>query len=717
MGERREGNPNKRMLFTEFGPPGRRPDVPPAVGAANDLFLAANLPSLEELALSLDLDFEDDQDSPSSTPSRPAVMPEQFDDDDAPATGASRPPTLSAEEDDPEETWHFDFSPFAGGLYGDGEDDRDGRDEPNRPDSPADDAGETDRPFQAFPDDAGMEEMDDILSAVPPPAATDRPEPWRGQRLGVEPPRPIPYGGITRLDEWYRPPEREENAGEHTEADKNRLSASAIFSDLDLESIWNERTASAGGRRASESGVDDDNAAGTRVSMSRPGRDEVTLIMPAEHDEPRRSATTAKRDRDEQAKDARRADETDRLDSDAERGRRQQPKKREAKRETPKPYRRPAAAIEVDGNGFLDDEPPDADTPDAPENTDRAAGDTGETPPPSTARENDQLGDLDLESLMSSADDDASPGSAVAAPVVGDDAIVAIDHGEGEAADDADGEGRDDIPGHEAWQEGDDEYLPEADQDAETADTPDDEEEEEDETAAYLAELDAVASEQHASHIAAPKIGDRDLDPIEQGQTNGDDDPDPLDEFASLLSDNAEDTVFGSAAGAGASPSAFSSDLDDADGTGGDGGGASAPLDSDEPGEAAEEAEEAVALNPEDVFSSFDDMDFEDDGLDDEMKAMLDDGDEPEAEAGDGAETSAIGEEALPAAPPADLAGKAAYYAKKIVFRIIPAGFVKKLGAMLAWRENWWFYFDLLAAIIASASLAIIISYFIWYRK
>ncbi|MCC8164994.1 MAG: hypothetical protein LIQ31_02305 [Planctomycetes bacterium] len=139
---------------------------------------------------------------------------------------------------------------------------------------------------------------------------------------------------------------------------------------------------------------------------------------------------------------------------------------------------------------------------------------------------------------------------------------------------------------------------------------------------------------------------------------------------------------------------------------GGDGG--------DEAGQ-GEEEEEAVAVNPMDVFANMDDMDFSDD-MDDEMRAMMDD--EEEAEGGAEGEGDAAGAaETAAMVAPKGIIGKATFTLSRLIRRVLPAGLLERLQLMIAWRENWWFYCDLVAAIIASASLAVIISYYIWYRN
>ncbi|MDR1533995.1 MAG: hypothetical protein LBU64_02705, partial [Planctomycetota bacterium] len=128
-------------------------------------------------------------------------------------------------------------------------------------------------------------------------------------------------------------------------------------------------------------------------------------------------------------------------------------------------------------------------------------------------------------------------------------------------------------------------------------------------------------------------------------------------------------------------------------------------------------AEPAAAVDPLDVFANIGEMDFSgDDSLDDEMKAML---------SGDGEEAAGGNENAAPAAAAAGTTGSAGEaeetepesFPGRLVFRA-RRFIVRKIGACpgkilqaVAWKENWWFYCDLAAAVVASASLAVIISY------
>ncbi|MCL1999997.1 MAG: hypothetical protein FWG74_01065 [Planctomycetes bacterium] len=128
----------------------------------------------------------------------------------------------------------------------------------------------------------------------------------------------------------------------------------------------------------------------------------------------------------------------------------------------------------------------------------------------------------------------------------------------------------------------------------------------------------------------------------------------------------------------------------------------------------ADDAESAPVLDPMAVFSDLENADFsDDDGLDDEMRAMLEDEEEEPDE-------SAARPGSPPPAPepmPADFAGRLLFIARKMFSRTTPTSLFSRLVTAIAWRENWWFYCDLLAAIIASASLAVIVSYYAWYNR
>jgi hypothetical protein len=150
--------------------------------------------------------------------------------------------------------------------------------------------------------------------------------------------------------------------------------------------------------------------------------------------------------------------------------------------------------------------------------------------------------------------------------------------------------------------------------------------------------------------------------------------------------------------------------VDDRDATEKTAPGEGSDVDADAPGT---EPEAEVAMDPADVFANMGDMDFSgDDGLDDEMRAMLDDGDgiPAEAAAEDGTASPNVSE-----ALPAGRLARARFRLRALFARGGAGGVLRQASRTIAWRENWWFYCDLLAAIIATASLAVIVSYLIWY--
>ncbi|MDR2390512.1 MAG: hypothetical protein LBE84_02370, partial [Planctomycetota bacterium] len=68
---------------------------------------------------------------------------------------------------------------------------------------------------------------------------------------------------------------------------------------------------------------------------------------------------------------------------------------------------------------------------------------------------------------------------------------------------------------------------------------------------------------------------------------------------------------------------------------------------------------------------------------------------------------------AAEAAPP-NLKGKLLFYVRRL-WRRWPAVWLEKLRQAIAWNDLWWLYCDLAAAIVASVSLAVIFSYYMWY--
>ena len=114
-------------------------------------------------------------------------------------------------------------------------------------------------------------------------------------------------------------------------------------------------------------------------------------------------------------------------------------------------------------------------------------------------------------------------------------------------------------------------------------------------------------------------------------------------------------------------------------------------------------ADAAVAVNAADVFANMDS--FDDGGLDDEMRALLADGDAPPEDAA-----------SPPAAPGPDpfVAAVSPSFARRVVGRA--RGWWRRGMAAAAFRENWWLYCDLLAVFIVTVSLAVIVAWYKWHR-
>lgn len=244
-----------------------------------------------------------------------------------------------------------------------------------------------------------------------------------------------------------------------------------------------------------------------------------------------------------------------------------------------------------------------------------------------------------------------------------------------------------------------------------------------------LAALADAAADQAKKEIAAPKVSDDDLNTDTNNMfSSGDMGEEFLPGAGDPLADPEPAAYGGSAGGIIRANSDGDDDLadldrlaDDEDGGSGaagrlggadDDGEAGFAEASDESGEP--EGEPEAAVNPQDVFANMDAFDDFDDGLDDEMRAMLaeDDADDM-ANGGEGAEAASgnAGAFGPQKSEPKGFIGK---LTGKIVDRL-PLAKARQFHQMLSWRQNWWFYCDLVAAIIATASLAVIVSYFLWY--
>ncbi len=121
------------------------------------------------------------------------------------------------------------------------------------------------------------------------------------------------------------------------------------------------------------------------------------------------------------------------------------------------------------------------------------------------------------------------------------------------------------------------------------------------------------------------------------------------------------------------------------------------------------------AKDSDDIFSGLEDMDFSDD-MDDEMRSALVDDEVAELSGGDGDDVGLDMQMEMPELPKTGFR-LVLSYTGKFLRQWLPLRYYERFDRMVGWRENWWFYCDLLAAIIASASLAVIISYYVWYRE
>lgn len=668
MATRRESGSGGRMLFTDFDasdkgrPHAAIPDPDPADGEDAPERGGWDHPpqTLEELASSLDLDFEDDWGDGAVTGRSSGAFPPGVDDfldseivperrrraapeHSHPRSFHEQPHSSSRSSSEREDTTRYmhpspmgDVDAFeASGVAS------------SRRDDPAP---------SAF-DDAEGEDDWDILSALPP--FTDEEDgvhtpfegEWRGHRLGVRPPRAHSYGGIRRLREWYRPPEEEGGEadasgpwyeppddadafsfrsgerGERTEAYPRQNPAPHRDVPADDDGFGRggrtSRRAAALGPRSPDTSarslfndVDLDAAWEARLNREEAGEeaDGRTVRIAAGEPASERGTETSVGD----AEIAVDGTKTDRAAAT------RKTRKRETRRNTTAAIPQSSADSDLD---FLDDADESA-VSSAPE--EGVIAETG-----NETNEGDEYG---AEAATSSSGEPAEPER----------------HEDGPAAPEAD-------------------FIPEA----------------------FLSSLDYDDIPPVDDNIQAPIIDDSAIAPFRgPEQTDaGEDEPAP----------DAE----GAVSVVGAAPLAETAGESVSDGEAAVGvGGASGAKE----GEAAAKSAASVAVDPADVFSNMNEMDFSGDGLDDEMAAMLKD-DDPEPAAN--GEAGAVPGEARP--------GKARGWmpllVRRALARMTPRTLFDKLQELLAWRENWWFYCDLLAAFIATVSLAVIISYFIWYKQ
>ncbi|MCC8189854.1 MAG: hypothetical protein LIP77_04335, partial [Planctomycetes bacterium] len=120
------------------------------------------------------------------------------------------------------------------------------------------------------------------------------------------------------------------------------------------------------------------------------------------------------------------------------------------------------------------------------------------------------------------------------------------------------------------------------------------------------------------------------------------------------------------------------------------------------------------AGSPLAALAALEELEFTDCGLDDEMEALLDE-ESPTAPPTPAGPETTDGQE-KPAGPVRRLVALARKHGGGMLGRLPALECVAKAKDVIAWNENWWLYCDLAAAMVASASLAVIISYYFWYR-
>lgn len=559
--------------------------------------------------------------------------------------------------------------------------------------------------------DTGDVDLDDILSSVPPPppdpaADNDLPQAWRGQRLGVRPPRAIPFGGLDRMEEWFTPspkvgvdkvedwfspnedslldrPIRQDDWYQPPPEENGELSDSRIidmFSDMDLEQIWDEKT----------------HPSDHEEEEARP--DEI----PEPAGETADTADTADLDITEEPSaaipdDGAEADESDKPAT------RVFPRRGLMADEPAKRTNSEIASLfdGIDESDFADDaDPAEAD------------GDARADRPESSSAIPDDVPDFAPEPALPDSLQAAGPES---------DALAPADDGLGED-DEAGKPKRRKVRVRRKVRKA----RPLVDQDgneltgeaSEPTETPDADSPSFDELTGNSAASDDLSGPGlddiiNASTPEAEATGEENADQSAEGEDGAETEPSGIDiggyeDFAATSGRSAEYMPGNRAA-------------------------AKRKKKEEEAAEAAEVAKQEAeakaeeerkkqagltAVNPMDVFASMDDMAFgKDDGFDDEMKAALDD---DAADIPPEADAPAVDifdfRKTLREELPDSMVGRLIYRAKKIGKRLIPRKTIEKVVETVAWRQNWWFYCDVLAAVIASASVAVIISYYLWYR-
>lgn len=733
-------NPSGRMLFTEFDvsdkgrpvavlPPGQPPG-----------FIPGPLHSITELASSLDFGFEDDE---SDIPPPP---PDNMTGDDDPGGEGSGEPSLQSDlllppGEDGElsleqalysagvheyaapapvaPTWEEYLKALRSPRTRDemGEVSRQPPPPPEATGSPSSAASvpfavDSTAPTAAYPAVGGDDEDIDVLSALWFEGAEDQPV---SRERSVPPPPPVPYGGVERVEDWFDPPENQyeppppsrdwfeppdkpflpDGAGQ---IPGGRLDADArddgptrrmehpptrnmspsdsifdIFADVDVDALWRERLATAGAPADSQStdtrsidlfsGIDLDELWEARTGQSPAGSH--TDLFPREEGG---ASATDPNDTvilDDEAIDIMAASFPEAVRED-DRSHAPQAETAEAPPLPPPP----------ETDGALSDDPDELDElleweDSAPLPEGAEAEDAGNR----DAAGKDFAAKAGSDSYLDVMDEFETGVHDVVAPQVDNAAIESgvkrrkramADAAESASASTPTGLPRSgDEAEPDAGEEGSEQYIPEAD-------------------------------------------GGNMDDQIAPEEVEGDSPPSSATPKRGLVTDDLLDIDFGDMAVNAdvAAPVIDDSAIDPLQRGG--------PRPGTEEMQAIADGGEAAAVNPMDVFANMDDMDFSDD-MDDDMRAMMDEEEEDAGVEADAEDLSAAAAARVEPVPKS-LVGKARYYAKRALRRVVPMSLLERLDRMVAWGDNWWFYCDLLAAIIASASLAVIISYYVWYR-
>ena len=752
------GNPKGRLLFTDFEfsgkgqPPGVSFDEPERPAAAR------SSTSFQDLLSTLDFGFEEDEGDEPAPETTPAAddagqdfEPDQPipDEPDEPSgfAGPQAPPRISgrgratSEPQAPARTARIEEVPpvlesgepdlgaifaQAAGLF------------PDDGDEPEPEDGQEDWEAEALDDGSWAESFDqlldtlendgDLLSAVPakpaPPADETLPRNPRRRRLGVRRARTRAYGGIKRLDEWYRPPkedpggtpppdrmERVENwyeppprSGMPPARKKRKPDAAGPAGKTRVPDSTDDLFGSPGLVGKQDAGIDEPGG---------PGSGKTRLIRDDDVDGGARTgeddygeeteANTLFNSFDLEGEWNARIDESD-LSSPGKTMIRQAYESNTIVR----PHEKPGAGEAAAGR-----------TRQTPGGGIRPGGNkAGEE-----AEADDLFSSLDLEGEWGARIDESdlsSPGRTMIRRSYESNTIARpLEKFDADAQDDANPHGN------------------------ESGETPPDESgsaspidqllfEDDEEPAFPDPESGQAETENAVKAEETQPAGDPDATTADQEDAGGSrpgPDADGDDAAAAYSGADGPRTIGGYRdSGDDKEPVAMRAGMAGAAAPGAPKGEAAAPgededyIPGDETPAAAPEAEgpeaegrDAEAVNPLDVFANMDAFEkTEGDSLDDEIRSML-------------AEDAAGEKQAAPdAEAPAELTAAGAIEPggggtlRRMSRRVLawpPVARVRRLGQTIAWRENWRLYCDLAAILISTASFAVIVAYFLWYRN